>query len=371
MILTYNANYVCFLFFHCCYLFVYLPYVYCYAQSNMDCITNEHFWFRWYKYKYILLLLLFLMSLLCKEPLNINSMYRYYLVKLRWTETSFLPPFPRSLNAPPWGCGSIPRWLEAADYIMGRRSEQWGSEAPRHRGTGTHRRASHHLHLHLHLHCQRAPGRVRASPRRPASGPAACRRMEIEKRTNGFDFPERSTARSVNGRRPRARSCMPTHTHVHTEPPSPPHERFTAAADPPPSPSRARVRWGWSRRRGRGVRVRPGGLCPGCTRKFKEGALNASRTSAAGHDLRPGGREMFASGKWVDCLCARTCVRVCVCVWERWARWEQRSECFYLEVEIVKGELLNLAGSPQAPRGRASRGGGGGDTRGHFEELLF
>ncbi|AWP06630.1 Hypothetical protein SMAX5B_021245 [Scophthalmus maximus] len=33
----------------------------------------------------------------------------------------------------------------------------------------------------------------RGAERRP------CRRMEIEKRTNGFDYPERNNAKSVNG----------------------------------------------------------------------------------------------------------------------------------------------------------------------------
>lgn len=51
-------------------------------------------------------------------------------------------------------------------------------------------------------------------------GISPCRRMEIEKRTNGFDYPERNNAKSVNGRqtRPGACSCMFTHarTHAHT-----------------------------------------------------------------------------------------------------------------------------------------------------------
>lgn len=44
--------------------------------------------------------------------------------------------------------------------------------------------------------------------------------MEIEKRTNGFDYPERNNAKSVNGKQDPTSDRDPARTHAHIQTPS-------------------------------------------------------------------------------------------------------------------------------------------------------
>lgn len=117
---------------------------------------------------------------------------------------TFRPPPPswQAVNAPPLGVWTwCPAdWSGSVKLNHGTAVPGAVSNRPEDRGPGQ----SSSIHsgsssLSVSINSEQAFWKRRAATS-GRLGISPCGRMEVEKRTNGFDYPERSNAKSVNGR---------------------------------------------------------------------------------------------------------------------------------------------------------------------------